>query len=100
MTQKHTPLPWRTYKNFCESDGRLIGVGCSGSDIAKVHTSQDIPTRHDREALANAEFITRACNSYYALLAILEDYCRAFETNGNHDTYVRAMVALKKAKGE
>ena len=103
MTQKHTPLPWKISsqeKQIVQAPAHFtIGI-CGGTSDSSRQLKDFNFTPDSEEREANTEFITRACNSHYELIAILEDYCRAFETNGNHDTYARAMVALKKAKGE
>ena len=55
--QKHAELPWEL-----SYDGRTIGP------VKYVHTVQP----RVGETKANAEFIVRACNSHYELLAALE----------------------------
>jgi len=78
---KHTPLPWFIAKPKlagpkAEND-RLIHT-TEGKHIAEVfqyqsHQDQDGP------AEANAEFIIRACNSYYDLVEVCKEIFNAFE---------------------
>lgn len=56
---------------------------------------------------ANAEFITRACNSHYELLEALENLCHAVTKPQTKigmrmvdKAYGKAMAVISKAKGE
>ena len=98
-TTGHTPLPW------------TIGRGrrwiTSGEvDIARIH---DVSKIGEDEAVANAEFIVRACNSHYDLLDALETLLNMLPdsnmgeigvtANTMHDIIITAEDAIAKAKG-
>jgi hypothetical protein len=106
-TPAHTLTPW------------TIGRGrrwiTSGEvDIARIH---DVSKIGEAEAIGNAEFIVRACNSYYALLEALENLVGWFgevdytdyesgeidesqlDWVGLHRVFYRAEDAIAKAKG-
>jgi len=57
----HTPVPW--------SIGKRRWITSGDVDIARIH---DVSRIGEAEAVANAEFIVRACNSHDALLEALE----------------------------
>ena len=58
---QHTPVPWSIGKRRWITSGDL--------DIARIHSVSKIG---EGEAVANAEFMIRACNSHDALLEALE----------------------------
>ena len=58
---QHTPVPW--------SIGKRRWITSGDVDIARIHSVSKIG---EGEAVANAEFIVRACNSHDALLEVLE----------------------------
>lgn len=67
MTDKHTPLPWKSYDYFCNVDGRRkVGVTPEGllSDICSVHTNVDISSRGAEESTSNAKLIVDSVNNY------------------------------------
>lgn len=56
--KKHTPLPWGVTGVYGSSTiGHIDGLGSGGGQIAT--------TWNEQGGLVNAEFIVRACNSYY-----------------------------------
>ena len=68
---QHTPTPW--------SIGRRRWITGGNVDIARIHSVSKIG---EAEAVANAEFIVRACNSYYDLLETLDILRLDLENNG------------------
>ncbi len=109
MTQetKHTPTPW-----FSSADG-CIGTTEDGFNPIP-HYSGMVEMAYYKEplALANAEFIVRACNSHDEMIAAVEECIRA-EMNRRakllhgspasdytNKRIARLVVALAKARGE
>jgi hypothetical protein len=105
----HTPVPW--------SIGKRRWITSGDVDIARIHSVSKIG---ENEAVANAEFIVRACNSHDALLEALEnllgqlenvsDYCQTcseYWSNGDGGDLLHqpgcatdaAYEARNKAKG-
>jgi len=68
---QHTPGPWSIGKRRWITSGDL--------DIARIHSVSKIG---EAEAVANAEFIVRACNSHYDLLETLDILRLDLENNG------------------
>ena len=85
---KHTPLPWD-----CMADGSAIKALNSGSNICETECGSQVASYFERQA--NAEFITRACNSHYELLDALES--AHYMTQGWQE---KVLQAIRKAKGE
>ena len=89
---QHTPTPW--------SIGRRRWITGGNVDIARIHSVSKIG---EAEAVANAEFIIRACNSHDALLSALEMALRMMEAEGLDEQFDgEAEVirdAIAKAKG-
>ena len=98
----HTPVPW--------SIGKRRWITSGDVDIARIHSVSKIG---ENEAVANAEFIVRACNSHDALLEALELYDSFSKANddwrqmvrnllNSDDTpevVIKAREAIAKAKG-
>lgn len=65
----HTPTPWALDKDGC------IFAGGNRFDMLKLYTGWvEEAWLGDAEALANAEFIVRACNGHADLVAALENF--------------------------
>ncbi len=99
----HTPLPWETQMG---EEAREINsspaTGQSWKAIANV-PANDLGSAEvtDDEATANAQFIVRACNAHYELLAACQ---RLLATNGHIDGCICTACesghgAIAKAKG-
>jgi hypothetical protein len=72
QTAKHTPGPWRVCTAFV--DPEIV------SDHATPHKIESIVQfKGQRNALANAVFIVRACNSHERLLAALTGAVKTLE---------------------
>jgi hypothetical protein len=96
----HTPGPWSIGKRRWITSGDL--------DIARIHSVSKIG---EAEAVANAEFIIRACNSHDALLEALEATAEYIRDDGRldniHEVFssedlallITAEEAIAKAKG-
>ena len=104
MTTKHTKGPWRS-ENAMSSDFNKIRY-ITGPDCEKIAEVQQTEyynsdTRMPQgEALANAAFIVRACNSHYELLEALEAAKKLMQksiTYENADTYNVIDKAIKNA---
>ena len=65
---QHTPVPWSLEYRRWITSGDVY--------IARIH---DVSKIGEAEAVANAEFIIRACNSHDALLEALEMALRMME---------------------
>lgn len=61
----HTPLPW------------TVSIKFNGAEIYNGNIC--IADIYGKNRKANAEFITRACNSHYELLEALKDVCAMFD---------------------
>ena len=97
---QHTPVPW--------SIGTRRWITSGDLDIARIHSVSKIG---EGEAVANAEFIIRACNSHDALLealvyalADLEGIMPEYEPSGDREhpgwqTIKDIKAAIAKAKG-
>jgi hypothetical protein len=104
---KHTPLPWKihsvTDKHHIQIRAKKAGTEfeCSPAVLGGWDTSAE-------ENEANAQFITRACNSHYELLEalrlLLEDSYNAIDNNNpmqiREATLIQSRAAIAKAKGE
>lgn len=102
----HTPGPWKILRKSwpmtitgkvhqVTSEGRLPTAFVPAWE---AQDDGDIDARE--EAAANAEFIVRACNSYYDLLAaceLMDAFLHAVANDSNEAQIVRAAIA--KAKG-
>jgi len=93
---QHTPTPW--------SIGKRRWVTSGDVDIARIHSVSKIG---EAEAVANAEFIIRACNSYYALLTAIQEVLYSYEDDSDTDLAIKLelpmedlQAALAKARGE
>lgn len=97
---EHSPLPWVAWN---EHGGRVMKnwrVGSRGKTdgvVTPVCVLDNSVTGY--EEYANAQFIEKACNSYYEMLDALEAVEKAglLLTDGVYET---VMIALAKAKGE
>lgn len=86
MLTKHTPLPWDYFTGRTRHHVEVAyGAPGMGTAICSVPKSQE----------ANAEFIVRACNAHYDLLAALE----ALYDRRTSDTMAKARDAIAKARG-
>ena len=97
---QHTPGPWTIGRGR-----RWITSG--DVDIARIH---DVSKIGEAEAVANAEFIIRACNSHDALLEALENlmeweggepgsYNDLSDQERADEVWQDAFDAIAKAKG-
>lgn len=89
---KHAPTPWRITETerIVGQDGRTIRI----EGVA-------FPGGADPEAVANAEFIVRACNSHEALLESLQEMVKWIEEGDYEDGFLgKARAAIAKATGE
>jgi hypothetical protein len=98
--KEHTPLPWCVF----DEDGYYPGIesdGGKGQSIVLYGESfEDCGVRgetHD-QALVNAEFIVRACNSHYELLEALRGVVRVADRSTVEFDAARAAIA--KAEGK
>jgi hypothetical protein len=82
----HTPGPYHVEDEFIfASNGlRIADTDCEGQGML------------DGEADANADFIVRACNSYYDLLDIAEKAMKYFPPSEFHEL----ISAITKARGQ
>lgn len=74
MSNEHTPTPWRadiTAHRTIDGTSCVAFIVSEKTNIADVCNSYNISTE---EAVANAAFIVRACNSHAALVAALEGF--------------------------
>lgn len=103
MKTKHTALPWTVEEN--ES---TFAVKAYDDEIAQVGKTMRTATiiKH-KTSKANAEFITRACNSHYELLEIANGLINWGKGNFSDATLeqaylvglaVNAQEAIKKAE--
>ena len=89
----HTLVPWSIGKRRWITSGDL--------DIARIHSVSKIG---EAEAVANAEFIVRACNSHDALVDTLQSVRWFLMGKARRDPAERKIIsqvvdALDKAKG-
>lgn len=68
---KHTELPWRSPGTMVRDAGPAFAPIAANTLIAKVYSTA---YKDDAQALANAAFIVRACNSHYELLEALKAF--------------------------
>ena len=69
-TNQHTPTPWAyTVKNI-RGNNRTIASTCNDATGAGKGLNLEDKIVFDRENKANAEFIVRACNSWYNIEAL------------------------------
>ena len=90
---QHTLVPWSIGKRRWITSGDL--------DIARIHSVSKIG---ENEAVANAEFIVRACNSHDALVDTLQSVRWFLMGKARRDPAERKIIsqvvdALDKAKG-
>jgi hypothetical protein len=107
---EHSKIPWRARLN--EDGFRIMTMGgcfvCEDVDLFEVR-GQDSKTEPTGKQRANAEFIVRACNSFYPMLEALRE-CRAeldavpMNTDAKSlalvGAYYKADKAIKQAEGE
>ncbi len=62
---EHTPIPWKAHSRYAEILSGLDRNGC-------VAVFRDSGLITKAEAMANRDFVLRACNSHDDLLAALE----------------------------
>lgn len=113
----HTPLPWKVYEDEDElKSSYQPGIESANLSIVVIgydfnSPDQGVQGKTTEEAWANAEFIVRACNSHYELLAACEalpdfdiENPDAADFKDNAASFMRAMKlarsAIAKAKGE
>lgn len=109
---KHTPGPWQVKHDF-DTEGRTTILGNVDGEIidGTTHYSFDFVARTLDEdddsqcpsiAVANADFIVRACNSHDAMLAALKAaeqlFHHTFAQDGTVHKQIRA--AITKALGQ
>jgi len=99
MKTLHTELPWKRVGDFvvpvtAEKDKTEYGYQ-SGHYIATCHD-----TLKETKSF-NAEFIVKACNSYYDLVEVLNDIIEDYNFREITQASInKAFKALDKAKGE
>jgi len=76
MKTEHTPLPWKI--------GPVVGSRKIFSEDSVIAEAWPTTINLD-EARANAEFILKACNSYYALVGACECFMREWRDTLNKD---------------
>ena len=102
---QHTPTPWTVeYDNSDESDGgQWFNIG-----PATVWYSYRSPPEVEARAKTDAEFIARACNAHYDLLAACKAVLNAYLTeaswgDGVHEDFgpviEQAKAAIARAEG-
>lgn len=94
---KHTPLPWS--KNEWPQHGSDLSIGAVGTPIVVV-----VPLRDQSitEQEANIEFIVRACNMHYKVLAALKALVERYGpasgyTGGQRLELLQAEMLLREA---
>lgn len=89
---KHTELPW-TFQ--ASEGGEMIWIGSDYENACGVPGYADHPGN-----IANAEFIVRACNSYYdmlsALQAVMDEWREGYGLRCVHQ--VRAAISKAEAR--
>lgn len=110
MKAQHTPGPWHVYYggNFTkvapsEYDDMVKKTNYLGGAICCMDDWDGTSHTSDAGRLnaeANAEFIVRACNAHYLLVAALEGILLWDDGNLPGDVMDAARVALAKAKGD
>lgn len=92
----HTPLPWKCGKDSdCPYGEWEILWGDHPTVIA--HTANSVTGPDSLDSRGNAEFIIRACNSHYDLLAACET---ALDQIGDPLVFLMVKQAIAKAKSE
>lgn len=88
---KHTKLPW----HVGDVDAETLQINIIGEPQYGFYVCGVIAGVESQEA--NAEFIVRACNSYYDMLAVCKDV-RGFLKRSGYDTKL-VDDAIAKAEG-
>jgi hypothetical protein len=89
----HTPLPW----NVRSDPYGGYGVGQKDGPSIFYQEANGLTTTRDRN---DAEFIVRACNVHYELLAFMEDIRPFLGHDPEATLWKQADVLIAKAKGE
>lgn len=83
VSQEHSPLPWHWW--YAELDGDPVMDGAHTATLDDANGSSvvfhEARWRIDQD---DAEFIVRACNSHYELLAALKDVVDRAVTDSEH----------------
>lgn len=113
--QKHTPLPWNRPPAIDDETGEALpypGLEIRGPEyvqpgyenhgyVSDVVCVLGFSGHHNHQA--NAEFITRACNSHYELLSALRDLVQADTEQSDVGLQIlaieKARAAIAKAEG-
>lgn len=100
MEKTHTPLPWMTRKSY-GGDGCIITHADKAPNEAHITDTSNDEVFISKE---DAEFIVRACNSHYELLAALKEAEADVLDNGgykeDYEPLVQLRAAIAKAEGE
>jgi len=93
MINKHTPTPWKIVHGEYPCEG-MIEIDTATDRVAKVFCDDST----DYVGLGNAEFIVRACNSYYDLVSALEKISIIRQDSGSVSTrdLVSECVSISK----
>lgn len=110
---KHTPLPWKVHSHSHINKEQWLTILNGAFDITHngagnpaVIACSKYSAMSNEENLANAEFIVRACNSYYDMLEAAENVIFDLELlvsrqGPGPDKRLEALkAAIRKAKGE
>ena len=90
-THRHSPTPY-----WIDDDGCIAsGSGETYITVADVYCRPAVEAAEEMEA--NAEFIVRACNAHYPLLAAARNALRFLEQLGYHGTDATVQATLIKA---
>lgn len=97
---EHTPLPfvWET-----DNSSVVIGAHHNEVDCAIAHMSvEEIDGISLQMAIANAQFIVKACNMHDELVEALEWFCDRVDRGEvrSKKTYARYKEIIAKAKGD
>ena len=93
---EHTPTPWEFQDIYDKGVFIQTTKGAIRQVIAEVFDGSD--TGGEKNQLANAEFITRACNAHEEILACLKEAVKYLQYEGYYDMD-KFHKAIAKAEG-
>ena len=102
---KHTPLPWKLWPAAKGDDGGsgrpMITDESGAAGVAQfIQRIREYDRLYPKEAAANAEFVVRACNAHYDLLAACKAMVRTGKAPADIDAaYDLMRAAIAKAEG-